>query len=305
MRTEEKLSELQSEYVEGKLTRRQFVKMALVLGMTLPSISSFLAACAAQPAPGQAPAAPKAAVPAAPAAPAGEQKLVIAGAKDISNLDPLQVNDADSQFVYSQIHETLLRLDPKFEIQPAIAESWSVSPDGLTYTFKLRKSVKFHDGSEVKADDVIFTIERILANKFPEGRKKEKIEMIDSYKKIDDYTVEVKLKFAYAPFAAAMGAQHIVPKAVVEKVGDVEFGKKPIGAGPFKLVEWVTNDHVTLQGFSDYWLTKPNLATIVVRPIPENAVAVANLLAGDVDVITDVVGHNLKQIEAAANRQVL
>lgn len=305
--------DLQNEFLKGRISRRQFIVKSLALGASLSGVSSFLASCG--PAPTEEAAKPAAtavavqptatAVPPTPTAvPIEVQKLVIAGAKDIIGLDPVQQNDADSNYVYDLIIDTVAMLDAEFNVTPHLAESWDISEDGLTYTYHFRKGVKFHDGTELTADDVIFTIDRILENKYPEGRKKEKIEMIDSYKKVDDYTVEITLQFPYAPFEAAFGIQYITPKAAVERLGDEGYTKAPIGCGPFKFVEWRPNDYVLLEGFDDYWMVEPKLDEITVRPIPENAVAVANLLAGDVDIITDVVGTNLKQLKDAADRGI-
>lgn len=294
---------LKEEYLQGRITRRQFIQLALGLGVSMSAITAFLAGCV----PAQAPNAPAPGAVTQPTAAAAQapQNVVFAGAKEILSLDPVQQNDADSTYVYTQIHDSVAVLDPQFNVKPNLAESWKSSEDGKTYTYVFRKGVKFHDGTELRADDVIFTLDRIMANKYPEGRKKEKINMIASYKKVDDYTVEIKLQFAYAPFAAAFGNMLIVPKAVVEKMGDAAFGKSPVGCGPFKFLEWVPNDHVTLQGFTDYWMTKPKIAQFKVRPISENAVATANLLSGDVDAINDVVGANLKQLQGAANKGIV
>lgn len=294
---------LKEEYLQGRISRRQFIQLALGLGVSMSAISAFLAGCV----PVQAPSAPAPVAPsqATAAVPSGPQNIVFAGAKEILSLDPVQQNDADSTYVYTQIHDSVAVLDQQFNVKPNLAESWKASEDGTTYTYVFRKGVKFHDGTELKADDVVFTIDRIMANKYPEGRKKEKINMISSYKKVDDYTVEIKLQFAYAPFPAAFGNMLIVPKAATEKMGDAAFGKSPVGCGPFKFVEWVPNDHVTLQGFADYWMTQPKIAQFKVRPISENAVATANLLSGDVDAINDVVGANLKQLQGAANKGIV
>ena len=291
---------LRKEFLQGGISRRQFVMRSLALGVSLSSVGAFLSAC------GQAtPAGPVSQATAKPTEkPPEAQQLVIGASKDIRSLDPVQHNDADSQYVYDLIHDTVALLDSDFNVTPHLAESWDVSDDGLEYTYHFRKGVKFHDGSELTADDVVFTIERILRNEYPEGRKKEKIEMIDSYQKVDDSTVEIKLKFAYAPFAAGFGVQAIVPKAAVERMGDVEYGKAPVGCGPFKYVEWKPNTHVVLEGFDDYWMVKPKLDGITVRPIPENAVAVANLIAGDVDVINDVVSTNIPQLQGAADKGI-
>lgn len=329
-------SNLPEELLQAKFGRRQFVTRSVVVGLTLSSVGALLAACggdddepAATTAATQAPsgggastataAATEASGTTPPAsggtpaatsggsAPAGElpadadeeQHLVIAGAKDIVSLDPVQSNDADSNYIIEQIHDTVALLDPEFNVLPNLAESWEASDDGLTYTYKFISGAMFHDGTEMTADDVIFTIDRILENKYPEGRKAEKIAMIEEYSKIDDQTVEITLEFPYGPFPAAFGNQMIVPKAVVEDVGDEEFARNPVGLGPFKFVEWRPNDHVSLVRHDDYWRQPVFLQEITVRPIPENAVAVANLLSKDVDVITDVVGSNLPQVKSA------
>src|SRR5512133_2919986 len=220
MATDRDFRNLQQEVLRGEITRREFMVRALAMGVSLTGIGTFLAACAPQPS--QPAAAPtSAAAPAAPAAPAattapqaataptGPQKLIMANAQDVASLDPLRANDNYSTYVFNLIHDTVAYQDKDFNIKPSLADSWTASADGLTYTYKFRKGVKFHDGSELKADDVLFTIQRILDNKYPEGRKKERIDTIDSFKKTDDYTVEIKLKFPYAAFPASFGAIHI------------------------------------------------------------------------------------------------
>lgn len=276
--------EIKQAYLQGRLDRREFITLMLKLGVSLPVAGAFLAAH------GPLQAVQKAF---AGAAPAGSQDFVIAGAKEAIGFDPVQHNDADSTYIQGLIHDSVAIIDPQFNVKPHLAETWTVSTDNLTYVYKFRKGVKFQDGTEMTADDVIFSIDRILANKYREGGKYQKISMISSHRKVDDRTVEIKLKFVYAPFAAAFGNMYVVPKAHVQRVGDEEFTKKPVGAGPFKFVEWVPNNRVRLEAFADYWLARPKLARVTVRPISENAVAVANLLSGDVDAINDIVGPNL------------
>lgn len=301
---------VEKEYLEGRLSRRQFILRSLAAGVSLTSIGSFLAACGGAAGGEEATAVVVAAteapvvVPTSTPVPMEPQELIIAGAKDVIGLDPIQQNDLDSHVVLDLIMDTVGLLEADGTISPHLAESWDISEDGLTYTYHFREGVMIHDGSEFTADDVIFTIDRIMEDKYPEGRKKEKIGMIDSYRKIDDYTVEITLQFPYTPFPAAFGVQYITPKAAVERLGDEGFTKAPIGMGPFKFVEWRPNDFVALEGFDDYWLVEPALDKVTVRPIPENSVAVANLIAGDVDLISDVVGPNLQQLQGAADRGI-
>ena len=305
--------DLLDDFLRDRISRRQFVIRSLALGLSLSSIGTVLAACGQaaptqeatpQPAAKAVEATATAAPPTPTPKPVDVQELVLAGAKDVVGLDPTQNNDNNSTLVLDLILDSVALLDEAGNVTPHLAESWDVSEDGLTYTYHFRKGVTFHDGSDLTADDVIFTIERILENKYPEGRKKEKIEMIDTFKKIDDYTVEIKIQFPYTAFTAAFGVQYILPKAAVEALGDEGFNKAPVGSGPFKFVEWRPNDFVALEGFDDYWLVNPKLDKVTIRPIPENAVAVANLIAGDVDIISDVVGPNLEQLRGAADRGI-
>src|SRR5262249_48935034 len=133
--------------------------------------------------------------------------------------------------------------------QPDIAESWTVSQDGLTYVFKLRSGVKFHSGRELTADDVVFSYQRAL-DIGPKGRGAGELREVDSFSATGPLEVTVKLKQTSAVSLPSAGhwALCIVDKDVVDKIDPA-----PAGTGPFTFVEWVPDEHVTYKKFPGYW----------------------------------------------------
>jgi peptide/nickel transport system substrate-binding protein len=225
--------------------------------------------------------------------------LRIATYQDISQLDPLLSNDTPSFVIYDQIYERLLLPDEQMQPQPWLAEKYISSPDAKVWTFHLRKGVTFHDGSPLTADDVVFSLNRILdpANA---SQKRSQIDMIDKVEALDPMTVQIRLLYAYSPFPAAIAQQHIVCKAAAQKWGD-QFTKHPVGSGPFQFVDWVTNDRVTLARNPRHWSLKPGVNQVVFRPIPEASTAAAELLSGGVDIVQSVTAGTLAQFRGAAN----
>ncbi len=221
-----------------------------------------------------------------PARAAGEQRLVIGMASEPIHLDPMRSNDSASQYAYNLVYDRLVTLDEKLQPAPAAAESWQVSADGTVYTFRLRKGIRFHDGSPLTAEDVKFSFERILDPKNASD-KRSFISVVKQVEVVDPLTVRLRLEAPYAPFLF-QARQHIVPKAAAEKAGD-NFTRRPIGSGPFRFVEWQVNDRLALARSDAYWLARPHLEQVVMKPIPDRAVAASNLLAGDVDLIEGAV----------------
>jgi len=222
--------------------------------------------------------------------------LRIGSAKDAFSLDPGETNDWASTKIYNNIYDTLVALDEEWNIIPHVAEGWESSSDAMEWTFFLRDDVVFHDGVPLTADDVVYTFERILNPQGFSSQKTSMIAMIDRVEAVDDYTVKFYLSIPYAPFLGA-ARQHIVPKHVIEEVGQAAFSRNPVGSGPFIFVEWVPDDHLTLRSNEDYWLKKPYLASVVYRPIPEGTTAVMSLLSDEVDVLEEISGDLLPQVE--------
>lgn len=291
------------------MSRRAFLQSSVILlGGTMvactptPPAAPAQSKTAAQPA-GQPASGAQAAPPAAPKL-ASVQSLTIGLVSEARAIDPIE-NDNASQFTYNQMFDRLISVDASFKPIPHVAESWSAAPDGKTYTFKLRSGITFHDGSPLTAEDVKYSLDRILDPKNASSKRPD-ISMIETIEVPDPSTVKMTLSTPYAPFLQAIYATaHIVPKAVVEKVGREAFGRNPVGSGPFKFDQWKTNESVSFVRNESYWLKKPTLERVVIKTIPDDAVAASNLLAGDVDLITTVSAATYAQVEANSDFRLL
>ena len=268
-------------------------------------------ACApAAPAPVPEPAADSS-QPAAPA-PAGAQTIVVALAGAPTTLDPADHRSRLSETVIRNMFDGLVTRDTTNGVHLELAESAELI-DPQTWEFKLRQGVKFHDGSEMTADDVVFTFNRIIQEnmiEYPEPHtspRKGLIAPLASVEKVDDYTVRFNLSAPWPPAMQLFVHQQIVPKAYLEAVGTQGFVEKPVGAGPFKFVEGQLDDQIVMERFDEYWGGAPTLppvgpacvARAVFRVIPEASTRVAALLAGEVHIIQAVPPELIATLEAA------
>jgi len=198
---------------------------------------------------------------------------------DPVTLDPVRISDIYSRSVAYQVFDGLVQYDQTLTVKPGLAEFWRASRDGLTWTFTLRKGVKFHHGREVTADDVVFSFTRVLDPRFRSGAADRfaVVKGADDYRSgrakhvsglvaLDRYRVEVTLTEAPAPFAAvaAVGHANIVPRDLVEAQGDA-FGQRPVGTGPFRFVSWDRGKEIVLAANPDYYGGPPRLGRIVFR----------------------------------------
>jgi peptide/nickel transport system substrate-binding protein len=235
--------------------------------------------------------------PARPGGAAASRDLRIAAYQDVSQLDPMRSNDTASSAVYDQLYDRLLVPDQRMQPIPQLAERFTASPDAKVWTFYLRRGVRFHDGGTLTADDVVFSLNRILDPKNA-SQKRPQIDMISRVEAVDLLTVRITLQYAYSPFPAAVALQDIVSRQAAEKVGD-QFTKHPVGSGPFSFVEWVPNDHITLARNAQYWGRPAAVDRVVFRPIPEASTAAAELLSGGVDIVQQVTPGTLAQLHRA------
>jgi len=203
-------------------------------------------------------------------------------------LNPIVATDAyESVINGGNIYETLIERDnATLELKPLLAESWEISEDKLTYTFKIRQGVKWHDGAPFTSADIVFSYKTIMDPKVDAPQLRSYYQEIRDVEAIDDYTV----KFTYArPYFLALefcGGMPIVPKHIFEK-GDFNTnpaGRKPVGTGPFKFVKWTTGREVVLEKNPDYWGEKPHLNRIVFRIITDSSVALQVLKRQELDV---------------------
>ena len=220
------------------------------------------------------------------AAPTG--KLTVAVPSEPATLDPHKSSNRYNYVFNCNMFEGLFIRNDKAELVPALAESVAIAPDGLTYTFKLRKGVKFHDGSAMTADDVKFSLERAInpATKNPALAYIKTIEKVDI---VNPDTVALQLKEKDAIFLKKLAfAGWIVPKNYLQSVGEDGFAKKPVGTGPFKFVSRSINEQIEMEANESHWGWVPKIKTLVLRTVPEDAVRLALLQTGEADVVTEM-----------------
>ena len=235
---------------------------------------------------------------------------------DSVQLDPSIVTDGESFRVTGQVLEPLYQYEPgSTKPIPALAEECTPNEDATVWTCKLRKGVKFHDGTDFNADAVIFNFERWRFTTHPNHYASQVFEyyeamwggfddasIITEVKKIDDYTVEFDLSAPLAPFLAnlAMDMFAISSPAAIEKAGE-SYGTPTggcVGTGPFKFVEWVEGDHIIVEKNADYWGGAPKIDQILFRVIPDDSARFLALKAGDIQGMEQAV---VEDLTAAAN----
>jgi peptide/nickel transport system substrate-binding protein len=290
----------------------------LIISM-LTLVSMALAACAAPqptPPPTQPPgpaAATQLPVPTTaptqpPAPPAKEKTLVVAIGADATYLDPESVMNNESGFVMATVFDGLTKYKKgTSEPGPGLAEKWDVSSDGKVYTFYLRKGVKFHDGTPWNADAAIAEIDRVMNKNNPyyifnqagiHSFAESTWGLVKTYEKVDDNTIKVTLSEPFSPFltSLSMAWSGMVSPASVKQYG-FKVSDHPVGTGPFKFVEWVRDDHITLEANKDYWGGKPKVDKLIFRVVPEASVRLLKLEQGEVHIVADVSPDDYPRIQ--------
>lgn len=209
---------------------------------------------------------------------------IIGIAGSVETLDPANHRDRTTESVLRNIFDGLVRIGEDGEIEPLIAESWE-NPSPTEWIFKIKDGVKFHDGSDLTVDDVIFTFERIINEGAMGGETSPRQGLLGTLEKVeavDETSVKFIFESPWPIFLKMLPHQQIIPKAYLEEVGDEEFRENPIGAGPFKFVEANLDDRIVLEKFEDYYGGAPNINFLVFDVIPETSSRVSALQAGEV-----------------------
>lgn len=213
--------------------------------------------------------------------------LVLAQSADITTLDPQNSLSTNGDRVFRNMFSRLFHRDEKMEIQPELVESYE-NVDDVTWKFKLKLGVKFHNGDPLTAEDVKFSLDRVMNDQslkeYPYFTQLSEVKVIDelNFEIITDGPMPTLL-----PLLAKSGAD-VLPKKYIDQVGLEEFQKKPVGSGPYKLVEWKRDDRVVLEAYDDYFDGAPKWKEVIVRAIPESSTRVGELLTGGVDIATDI-----------------
>jgi peptide/nickel transport system substrate-binding protein len=234
---------------------------------------------------------------------AQQKPVVVVQSGEAATLDWHMHCDKNAHEPDRQIFDTLLRRNLKtLQLEGNLAESWRLLND-TTWQFKLRRGVTFHNGEPFDASAVKFSVERML-NPQQAAPGRTSIATIDRVEIVDPLTVNVITKTPFPLLPVRMSPGHcgtvgIVPPKYVAQVGDAGFAVKPVGTGPYKLVEWVKDDRLVLEANKDYHRGAPAIDRLVFRPVPELTTRVAALLSGQADLVSDVPPDQVGKVKAS------
>ncbi len=272
---------------------------------TAPAVAPTTAAASASSAPSSA-----APVPTTAAATTGQPvkggTLKVGWIPDAVTFDPHFSTQLAERFVLYAIFNNVVQYDSQFNIKPDLAKSWEVSSDNLTVTFHLQEGVKFQDGTDCDATAVKWNLDRVLDAQVNSPQRKNLDPFIKSVDVVDKTTFKINLKQPYSPLFATLAdrAGFIVSPTAAQKSGK-DFGRNPVGTGPFKFVEWVPDDHLYLQRFDGYWEQgKPYLDRIELRVVPDRTVRLTMVKSGEVDLATDLDPKDLPTLKGNTALQV-
>ena len=237
------------------------------------------------------------------AAQAAKDVLVVDLVQEPSSLDPHVQWNPDSYFVYRNVFDNMVTRDDEGKIVPQVATAWK-QIDDTTIEFTLRGDIKFHDGTALTADDVVFSVKRITDPQFKSPQLGQFNKIVDATA-VNPTTVRLKTDGAYPVLLAQLTKLSIVPKAHVEKVGNEKFNQEPMGSGPYKFVSIQRGVKTTLARNDAYWGPKGQFATAEFHAVPDPATRVANLRSGKSDLIVTINADLAQELKKDAKVKVL
>lgn len=201
---------------------------------------------------------------------------------DVNTTDPHQLNARFARGLLTHAFQGLVGIDADGQIVPLLAESWE-NPDDLTWTFHLRQDVQFHNGERFDASAAVYSLDRFVDPDINNNYAGDLAQM-DSVEVVDDYTIKLTTKEPFSPLLEMLALVFMVPPEATESLGD-DFGFQGIGTGPFKILEWVPGEHLTMEANEAYWGTIPRIKTVVWRPVDEPSTRLVELRTGAADII--------------------
>lgn len=297
------------------------MKRAGALGLSMAATSTLLAACGdddeddATSTPGAAPGGDATATTADSATPEPDATMApentpadtgsgttggvlnVALNSDLTTMDPHMSTAAVDRQVYQLIYDKLVDIDESLNIVPELASEWSISDDGMEYTFTLVEGVTFHDGEPFNAEAVKYNFDRMLDAETASPRRSEIAQVTEVFAD-DETTLRLVLSQPFSPLLATLSDRAgmvISPKAIDELGADL--ARNPVGTGAFTFVEWLTSDHLTVERFDDWWQEGlPRLDRVIYRPIVDANVKLTALRTGDVDMIDTVSARDVESL---------
>jgi peptide/nickel transport system substrate-binding protein len=230
--------------------------------------------------------------------------LIVARAADVQGLDPVRVVDIESIEIGTLLFEGLVRWQPgTTNIEPGLAEAWATSPDGKVWTFQLRTGAVFHDGTPVDAAAVVLSFERVLSPSHPNylahrdaNYWRTLLGVVRRVTALDERRVEIRVDRPYAPLLGYLAMFPIVSPAAVARSGD-GFSKDPVGAGPFRLEQWLPGDTLVVRRFDRYWGERPVLERLVFRVVVDARQRLVELESGSVDLAMSILPDEQSFVE--------
>lgn len=245
--------------------------------------------------------------------------LTVGLSADAESMDPYRVYQNAGFSVMYAIFDTLVTIAPDGALGPGLADSWT-SPDDRTLELKLHPGVTFQDGEPFDATAVRFSLYRVAdidpttSKPYPVGDSRRlnsafasNFGSLGSVEVVDPLTVKLHLNQPDSGLLGNLGTLQMVPPQYYAQVGDAGFALKPIGTGPFKFVEWVKDDHITLEANPDYWNSprgKALVAKVIFRPIPDVATRISELATGGIQIMEDLPPDQAAQVKAAGDQAV-
>ncbi len=240
--------------------------------------------------------------------------VIIGQSSEVANLNPMiQPRTPDSN-VQCMIFSFLVIPDEELNYVGDLADNWDISEDGTVYTFHLKEGVKWHDGEDFNADDVVFTLTSLAAPTYNGGNDGRVMSIVGAadyqagtadsvsgIKKVDDYTVEITLEAPNAAFLSNMYTsilpEHILANEDPGAWGQNDFNRAPIGTGKYKFVEWKAGQYISLERNEDYYGQKPTIRNVTVQ-FGADTTLVAALLNGEIDVLYNLAASEVENVEA-------
>lgn len=220
--------------------------------------------------------------------------LIIGIGSEPQSLDNHYTFDAAAKQVGVQIYDPLVAITDDGQAEPRLAESWTISDDGLTYTFKLVENASFTSGRPFNAEAAKANLERGLESPY----RKSQLKQIQEINVLGEYELEIKLSVVYGPFLKGLSALGIVDTEAVAEVGADEFARNPVGTGPYKIKTWETGEKVILEANEDYFRGAPSIKELEFKIIPNSSTMMIALENGEIDVATDIDSMDIPEVEA-------
>ncbi len=240
-------------------------------------------------------------------------QIVYGSFSDAATMNPVLSQDTTSSGVINMFSRAMIINHPlTTEPHPQLAESWDITDDGIEYTFNLREDVTWHDGEQLTAQDAVFTYETHMHPDTGSPQTAELTDRINMVEALDDYTVRFTLNFPASPFLQANCIYRLIPEHILGDVEPADIASHDysigtegvtIGCGPFQFQEWVSDDHITLVKYPDYYEGEPNIDQWIMRIVPGDTVLAQQLITGELD-IGSVQASDFDSLDAQGNVDV-